>query len=160
MLPEAPLLLEPLENPPPYPPPLALAKDTVGTPIREITIIAAMSFVVFKISFLSIDVADQSSSTILTEAFPRKPNIRGLRVLRCDVRPTNEALPILYTSLYKKGTWLLPPHPSETARCTSTGEHLVCPLLPHPFLSALDDMMGAIPQNEFHIHTFERESWP
>jgi len=99
MLPEAPLLLEPLENPPPYPPPLALAKDTVGTPIREITIIAAMSFVVFKISFLSIDVADQSSSTILAEAVPRKPNIRSLRVLRCDVRPTNEALPILYTSL-------------------------------------------------------------
>jgi hypothetical protein len=98
MLPEAPLLLEPLENPPPYPPPLALAKDTVGTPIREITIIAAMSFVVFKISFLSIDVADQSSSTILAEAVPRKPNIRGLRVLRCDVRLLNDALPILYTS--------------------------------------------------------------
>src|SRR2546426_7003294 len=68
MLPAAPLLLEPLENPPPYPPPLALAKDTVGTPIREITIIAAMSFVVFKISFLSIDVADQSSGAILAEA--------------------------------------------------------------------------------------------
>jgi hypothetical protein len=60
MLPGAPLLLEPLEYPPPYPPPLALAKDTVGTPIREITIIAAMSFVVFKIRFLSIDVAGQS----------------------------------------------------------------------------------------------------
>ena len=99
MLPGAPKPLEPPEYPPPNPPPLALAKDTVGTPIREITIIAAMSFVVFKISFLSIDVADQSSSTILTEAFPRKPNIRGLRVLRCDVRPLNDALPILYTSL-------------------------------------------------------------
>jgi hypothetical protein len=62
MLHGAPLLLEPLEYPPPYPPPLALAKDTVGTPIREITIIAAMSFVVFKICFLSIDVAGQSNT--------------------------------------------------------------------------------------------------
>jgi hypothetical protein len=62
MLPEAPLLLDPLEYPPPYPPPLALAKDTVGTPIREITIITAMSFVVFTISFLSIDVAGYSNS--------------------------------------------------------------------------------------------------
>ena len=58
MLPEEPLLLDPLENPPPYPPPLALAKDTVGTPIREITIHTAMSFVMFKTSFLSIDVAE------------------------------------------------------------------------------------------------------
>jgi hypothetical protein len=57
MLPEAPLPLDPLENPPPYPPPLALAKETVGTPISEITIHTAMSFVVFKPSFLSIDVA-------------------------------------------------------------------------------------------------------
>jgi hypothetical protein len=62
MLPEEPLLLDPLENPPPYPPPLALAKDTVGTPIREITIITAMSFVVFMSSFLSIDVASCSST--------------------------------------------------------------------------------------------------
>jgi hypothetical protein len=76
MLPGALKPLEPPEYPPPNPPPLALAKDTVGTPIREITIIAAMSFVVFKIRFLSIDVADQSSSTILAEAVPRKPNIR------------------------------------------------------------------------------------
>jgi hypothetical protein len=53
--------LEPLEYPPPYPPPLARAKDAVGTPIRAITIIAAMSFVVFKIRFLSIDVAGQST---------------------------------------------------------------------------------------------------
>jgi hypothetical protein len=68
--------LEPLEYPPPYPPPLALAKDTVGTPIRVITIIAAMSFVVFKISVLSIDVAGQSSSTILAEIVPGKPKIR------------------------------------------------------------------------------------
>jgi hypothetical protein len=52
--------LEPPEYPPPYPPPLALAKETVGTPIKVITIIAAMSFVVF-INFLSIDIADQST---------------------------------------------------------------------------------------------------
>jgi hypothetical protein len=62
MLPEEPLLLDPLENPPPYPPPLALAKDRVGTPIREITIHTAMSFVVFKTSFLSIDVAGYSNT--------------------------------------------------------------------------------------------------
>jgi len=68
--------LEPPEYPPPYPPPLALAKDTVGTPIKVITIIAAMSFVVFKIIFLSLDIADQSSRNILAETAPRKPNIR------------------------------------------------------------------------------------
>jgi hypothetical protein len=62
MLPGAPKPLEPLEYPPPYPPPLALAKDTVGTPIREITIIAAMTFVVFKASILSIDVVAQSTT--------------------------------------------------------------------------------------------------
>ena len=91
MLPGAPLLLEPLEYPPPYPPPpRALAKDTVGTPIREITIIAAMSFVVFKIRFLSIDVAGQSASSILAETVPRKPNIRDLLVLRCDVYPSTD----------------------------------------------------------------------
>jgi hypothetical protein len=68
--------LEPPEYPPPYPPPLALAKDTVGSPIKAITIIPAMSFVVFKIRVLSIDVADQSSRSILAETAPRKPNIR------------------------------------------------------------------------------------
>jgi hypothetical protein len=51
--------LEPPEYPPPNPPPLALAKDTVGTPISAITIIAAMSFVVF-ICFLSVNVAGQA----------------------------------------------------------------------------------------------------
>jgi hypothetical protein len=61
MLPEPPLLLEPPEYPPPDPP-FALAKETVGTPIRENTMHAAMSFVVFKISILSMDFADQSSS--------------------------------------------------------------------------------------------------
>ena len=62
MLPGAPMPLEPLEYPPPNPPPLALANDTVGIPISEITIIAAMSLVVFKIRFLSIDVAGQSNT--------------------------------------------------------------------------------------------------
>ena len=72
MLPEGPLLLEPLEYPPPYPPPpLALAKDRVGSPIREITIIAAMSFVVFKIRVLSIGVAGLSTARdILAEIVP------------------------------------------------------------------------------------------
>ena len=39
-------------------------------------------------------------------------------------------------SASKKGTWPLPPHPSETARCTSTGDHLVCPLMLPPSLLA------------------------
>jgi hypothetical protein len=55
MLPEPPPR-EPLENPPPDPP-LAFAKETVGTPMRENTIHAAMNLVVFKTDFLSIDVA-------------------------------------------------------------------------------------------------------
>jgi hypothetical protein len=63
MLPEAPLLLEPLEYPPPDPP-FALAKDTVGTPIRDNTMHVAMSFVVFKTGFLSVDVVDQSSTQL------------------------------------------------------------------------------------------------
>jgi hypothetical protein len=41
------MLPEPLEYPPPDPP-LAFAKETVGTPMRENTMVAAMSFVVFK----------------------------------------------------------------------------------------------------------------
>jgi hypothetical protein len=57
MLPEALPLRDPLEYPPPEPP-LAFAKDRVGTPIRESTTVAAMSFVVFKTSFLSMDFAD------------------------------------------------------------------------------------------------------
>jgi hypothetical protein len=57
MLPEALLLRDPLEYPPPEPP-LAFAKDRVGTPIRENTMVAAMSFVVFKTSFLSMVFAD------------------------------------------------------------------------------------------------------
>jgi hypothetical protein len=57
MLPEALLLRDPLEYPPPEPP-LAFAKDRVGTPIRENTMVAEMSFVAFKTSFLSMDFAD------------------------------------------------------------------------------------------------------
>jgi hypothetical protein len=48
MLPEVPLLRDPLEYPPE--PPLAFAKDTVGAPMRENTMTVAMSVVVFKIS--------------------------------------------------------------------------------------------------------------
>jgi hypothetical protein len=72
MLPGAPKPLEPLEYPPPYPPPLALAKDTVGTPIKEITIIVAMTFIVFKISVLSIDVAGQSNTHHPSRYGPKK----------------------------------------------------------------------------------------
>jgi len=72
MLPGAPKPLDPLEYPPPYPPPLALAKDTVGTPIKEITIIAAMTFIVIKISVLSIDVAGQSNTQHPSRYGPKK----------------------------------------------------------------------------------------
>ena len=48
---ELPLPRDPPENPPP--PPLALAKERVGTPIRAQTTQAAMSLVVFKLGFLS-----------------------------------------------------------------------------------------------------------
>jgi hypothetical protein len=76
MLPGAPLLREPLEYPPPYPPPRALAKERLGSPIRAITIIAAMSFVAFMLSVLSIEVAGQSTSVILAETVLLKPKIR------------------------------------------------------------------------------------
>ncbi len=72
MLPEGLLLLEPLEYPPPYPPPLALAKDRVGSPIREITIIAAMSFVVFMLHVLSIDVAGLSTTQAILAEWPQE----------------------------------------------------------------------------------------
>ena len=76
MLPEAPLLLEPLEYPPPNPPPLAFAKDRVGTPISEITITAPMSFVMFKIRFLSIDVQVSKHLCYLSRYGLGKPIIR------------------------------------------------------------------------------------
>jgi hypothetical protein len=54
MLPEGPLLRDPLVYPPPEPP-LAFANDIVGAPMRESIITVAMSFVVFNMSsFLSI----------------------------------------------------------------------------------------------------------
>src|SRR6185295_4098967 len=110
--------LEPPEYPPPYPPPLALAKDTVGTPIKVITISAAMSFVVF-INFLSIDIIDPSSSSILAETVPRKPTIREPPGFTLCWQRSNEAPPILYTALQRSGRGgpLLPassdPHPSK-----------------------------------------------
>jgi hypothetical protein len=58
LLPVLPLR-DPLENPPPDPP-RAFAKERVGTPIRDNTMVAAMSFVLFKASVLSIDVRNQS----------------------------------------------------------------------------------------------------
>jgi hypothetical protein len=55
MLPEELLPREPLENPPPDPP-RALAKEMVGRPTKDKTRHAAMSFVVFKLFILSLDV--------------------------------------------------------------------------------------------------------
>ncbi len=66
MLPEPPLR-EPLEKPPPDPP-LAFAKETVGTPMRDNAIHAAMSLVVFNTDFLSIDVEGQLMSLIILPA--------------------------------------------------------------------------------------------
>lgn len=51
--------LEPPEYPPPNPPPLAFAKDTVGTPISDTTIIAAKSFVEFMMGVLSAEARSQ-----------------------------------------------------------------------------------------------------
>jgi hypothetical protein len=48
MLPELPLLRDPLEYPPE--PPLAFAKDIAGAPMRENTIMVAMSVVIFTIN--------------------------------------------------------------------------------------------------------------
>jgi hypothetical protein len=53
MLPEPPLR-DPLENPPPDPP-LALASDRVGTPIRDNTMHAAMSLIVVNTGVLSME---------------------------------------------------------------------------------------------------------
>jgi hypothetical protein len=52
------MLPEPLEYPPPDPP-LAFAKEMVGTPTRENAMVAAMIFVVFKTCFLSMDFTDR-----------------------------------------------------------------------------------------------------
>lgn len=58
LLPVLPLR-DPLEYPPPDPP-RAFAKERVGAPIRDNTMVAAMSCVLFKASVLSIDVRNQS----------------------------------------------------------------------------------------------------
>jgi hypothetical protein len=72
MLPEGLLLLDPLEYPPPYPPPpRALAKERDGSPIRAMTITAAMSFVVFMVaSFLSMSQVTYPQVIILAEIAP------------------------------------------------------------------------------------------
>jgi hypothetical protein len=54
MLPEEPPLRDPLEKPPPDPP-RAFAKEMVGSPTIDNTMNAAMSFVVFKAGFLSLE---------------------------------------------------------------------------------------------------------
>src|SRR2546427_868310 len=41
-------------------------------------------------------------------------------------------------SASKEGTWPLPPHPSEAARCASTG---IVPATPSPFFSILLDCL-------------------
>jgi hypothetical protein len=62
MLPEPPLRA-PLEKPPPDPP-RAFAKEAVGAPMRDNTIHAAMSLVVFKTVFLSLDVTGHSVDSL------------------------------------------------------------------------------------------------
>jgi hypothetical protein len=58
MLPEALLLRDPLEYPPPDPP-RAFARETAGVPMRAATMHDAMTFVVFKSSsFQSMREAD------------------------------------------------------------------------------------------------------
>jgi len=55
MLPDELPPRDPLEKPPPDPP-RAFAKETVGIPTRDNTIIAAMNLVVFKAGSLSLDI--------------------------------------------------------------------------------------------------------
>lgn len=57
MLPEEPPLRDPLENPPPDPP-RAFAKEMVGMPTKDNTMNAAMSLVIFKAGFLSLEFAE------------------------------------------------------------------------------------------------------
>jgi hypothetical protein len=78
------MLPEPLEYPPPDPP-FAFAKEIVGTPTRENAIVAAMSFVVFKTCFLSMDFADRSRAHHYPTAMVGK-NVRfeKFRVVPCS----------------------------------------------------------------------------
>jgi len=65
MLPDELPPRDPLENPPPDPP-RALAKERVGTPIRDTAITAAMSLVVVKTGSFSLGIAiDHRPVTIL-----------------------------------------------------------------------------------------------
>ena len=41
-------------------------------------------------------------------------------------------IPIVRSRPARSMVWLLPSHPSEAAHCTSTGDHLVYPLMPLP----------------------------
>ena len=75
MLPEPPPR-DPLEKPPPDPP-LAFAKEMAGTPMRDNAIHAAMNFVVFKTSFLSLDVGGHSLTRYHPTSYDLiKPKIR------------------------------------------------------------------------------------
>jgi hypothetical protein len=64
MLPEVPLLRDPLEYPPE--PPLAFANDTAGAPIRENTMMVAISLVVFKISSFRRSANNRWDKLIIT----------------------------------------------------------------------------------------------
>ena len=82
MLPEELPLREPLENPPPDPP-RAFAKETVGTPTRVKIMDAAMSFVVFKTGFLSIEFTEEPRASYYPTSYgTRKPNFQNRRVVR------------------------------------------------------------------------------
>jgi hypothetical protein len=57
---------------------------------------------------------------------------------RPSLHASREHIPIVRPRRARRMVWLLPSHPSEAARCTSTGDHLVCPLMllplfPSPF---------------------------
>ena len=97
MLPEAFPLLEPLEYPPPDPP-LALAKETAGVPIRAITMNEAISFVWFKAGSLFIDGMDESHAQAILPAMGlRRWNIRKGRGRQlgwslCSQSPHDEAV--------------------------------------------------------------------
>jgi len=78
LLPVLPLR-DPLEYPPPDPP-RAFAKERVGTPIRDNTMVAAISFVLFKVRFLSIDVANQSR----TSQYPNSKSLKKTKNSRED----------------------------------------------------------------------------
>ncbi|SPP66610.1 hypothetical protein NITLEN_80034 [Nitrospira lenta] len=76
MLPEALLLRDPPEKPPPDPP-LAFAKEMAGVPMSASTMHDAMTFVVFKCdSFQSMRETNGMSCVILTVTGSRRRFIR------------------------------------------------------------------------------------